>query len=105
MRELAGTQSLEIRNDFTELTRLGEWLHAAAIPMRLPDEVVSDLDLCAAEAVHNIIAYAYNDSAAHLIKVRLTRGPDRVSLEIEDDGTPFNPLEYPPPPPVSRLEY
>jgi len=110
MRELAADggqriQRLELRNDLEELTRLAEWLHAAAKPMQLPDEVLSDVDHCAAEAVHNIIAYAYSDAAVHLIRVRMTGEPDRVILEVEDDGVAFNPLEYPPPLPVSRLEH
>lgn len=83
---------------------MSEWIQVAARKMELPDEVLSDIDHCAAEAVHNIIAYAYTDSDSHLIQVRLSREADRVNLEIEDDGMPFNPLAYPPPPPVSRLE-
>ena len=101
---LESVPSLELRNDLAELTRLAEWLHAAARQLQLPHEVLSDLDHCAAEAVHNVIAYAYNDAAEHLIRVRLDREPGGVSLEIEDDGAPFNPLEYPSPPPVLRLE-
>lgn len=97
-------ESLEIRNDLAELTRLAKWLHAAGSRLQLPDDVLFDVDHCAAEAVHNIIAYAYADPAAHLIRVRLTRNANRVELEIEDDGIPFNPLEYPQAPPVSRLE-
>src|SRR5258706_11090524 len=89
--------SLEIRNELDELTRLAEWVHAAAGRMQLPYDVLSDVDHCAAEAVHNIIAYAYTDAAVHLIRVTLVRELDRVSLEIEDDGVPFNPLEYPQP--------
>lgn len=83
---------------------MSEWIHVAARSMELPDEVLSDIDHSAAEAVHNIIAYAYSDSDSHLIQVRLTREADHVNLEIEDDGTPFNPLEYSAPTPVSRLE-
>jgi anti-sigma regulatory factor (Ser/Thr protein kinase) len=99
------SHSLELCNDLSELTRLSEWLRATGGQMKLPDEVLSDVDHCAAEAVHNIIAYAYPDTDAHVIQVRLSREPDRLNLEIEDDGTPFNPLEYPAPLPVSRIEH
>ena len=98
------TETLELRNDLAELSRLAEWLHAEAGHMQLPLEVLSDIDHCAAEAVHNVIAYAYGDMGEHLIQIRLERKSDRVSLEIEDDGAPFNPLEYPSPPRVLRLE-
>ena len=72
--------------------------------MELPESILHLLDLCAAEAVHNIITYAYDDAECHRIQLRLCRVPDRVSLEVEDDGTPFNPLEYPPPPAASTVE-
>ena len=83
---------------------MSKWIDVAGRQMELPDEVLSDIDHCAAEAVHNIIAYAYRDSGSHLIQVRLTREAERVNLEIEDDGMAFNPLEYPAPPPVCRIE-
>jgi anti-sigma regulatory factor (Ser/Thr protein kinase) len=98
------THNLELRNDLSELERMSVWIHVIGKLMELPDAILSDLDLCAAEAVHNVIAYAYEDSSLHRIQVRLSRGPTQVSLEVEDDGTPFNPLEYPPAPSVSRLE-
>jgi serine/threonine-protein kinase RsbW len=72
--------------------------------MELPESILHLLDLCAAEAVHNIITYAYDDAQCHRIQLRLSRVPDRVSLEVEDDGAPFNPLEYPPPPAASTVE-
>src|SRR5262245_56849079 len=109
MQELVGdagqlSQGLDLRNDLTELSRLAEWLHSAARRVQLPDEVLSDIDHSAAERVHNIIAYAYQDSAEHVIRVRLTREQSRVILQIEDDGVPFNPLDYASPPPVTRIE-
>ena len=94
---------LELCNDLSELTRLSEWLHATGGQMKLPDDVLSDVDHCAAEAVHNIIAYAYQDTDAHVIRVHLTREPDRVDLEIEDDGTPSIPSTIPRRLPVSRI--
>src|SRR5688572_31485050 len=94
------THNLELRNDLSELERMSVWIHVIGKLMELPDAILSDLDLCAAEAVHNVIAYAYEDSSLHRIQVRLSRGPTQVSLEVEDDGTPFNPLEYRPGRPV-----
>ncbi len=98
------SHGLELRNELSELERMSVWIHVTGKLMELPDAILSDLDLCAAEAVHNVIAYAYEDSSPHRIHVRLSREATRVNLEVEDDGTAFNPLEYPPAPSVSRLE-
>ena len=105
METWRSSHSLELCNDLAELTRLSEWLHATGGQVELPDDILSDVDHCAAEAVHNIIAYAYQDTDTHLIRVSLIRERDRVNLEIEDDGTPFNPLDYSAPPAVSRIEH
>ena len=99
------SHSMELCNDLSELTRLSEWLRATGGQLKLPDDILFDIDHCAAEAVHNIIAYAYQDTDAHVIRVSLIREPDRVDLEIEDDGMPFNPLAYSAPTPVSRMEH
>jgi serine/threonine-protein kinase RsbW len=98
------TYSLELRNDLSELRRMSAWIHQTGKRMGLSDALGADLDLCANEAVTNIISYAYEDSARHQISVRIRQVPGRVDLEVEDDGKPFNPLEFPPAPLGSSLE-
>ncbi len=95
---------LELRNDPAELRRMSAWIRQTGRLLALPAALASHLDVCASEAVINIIHYAYDDSANHRIHLRLSQGQGQVDLEVEDDGRPFNPLEYPPPPLVTRLE-
>lgn len=82
-----------------------EWIHRTGKLMELPNALLFELDLCATEAVLNIITYAYDDSASHRIHVRLRQAQSHVDLEVEDDGRPFNPLEFPPAPSASSLEH
>lgn len=89
--------SLELKNDLSELQRMSAWIHRTGEFMGLPGALGSEFDLCANEAVTNIILYAYEDSASHRISVRIRQARDLVDLEVEDDGRPFNPLEFPPP--------
>ena len=49
------------------------------------------------EIFTNIISYGYRDNREHQVKVRLSVQLAEVSVEIEDDGQPFNPLEAPEP--------
>jgi serine/threonine-protein kinase RsbW len=51
------------------------------------------IDMCSVEAVTNIVTHGYTDDGAHQIRLSLERDAHVVSLEIEDDGTPFDPLE------------
>lgn len=47
------------------------------------------------EIVTNIISYAYNDQDQHKITVTLTLQNEEISGAIEDDGQPFDPLNFP----------
>ena len=62
---------------------------------KLAREHAFRLDLAVAEALTNIMSYAYCDEARHDISVELRAQPDRIRIRIEDDGVPFNPLELP----------
>lgn len=83
---------------------MSAWIHRTGKLIGLPDALGPELDVCANEAVTNIISYAYEDSASHRISVRIRQAQDHVDLEVEDDGRPFNPLEFPPAALPSRLE-
>ena len=49
------------------------------------------------EIVLNVIRHGHDDQGEHEIHVRLRAGPDAVTIMVEDDGKPFNPLDAPPP--------
>lgn len=84
---------LEIRNRLDELARAAAWLEDFVGRLDLPAETHYRLDLALAEAVTNVISYAFDDGAEHPIRLRLQADGEGVSLEVEDDGLPFDPLE------------
>ena len=94
---------LEIGNRLDELGRATAWLEAFASAEALPAETRYALDVGLNEAVTNVISYAYPDAAEHRILLRLERVGDAVSLEVEDDGAPFDPLQQAPPAPPTTL--
>ena len=89
--------SLLIPNDLNELTRLGEWVNAWTQQRTIPEQTAQQLDLCAAEAVTNVMTHGFADSSAHEITLRLDLQGDDVVLEIEDDGVAFDPTLADPP--------
>jgi len=91
--EVQAVLSLAIPNRIPALRGMSEWLAAGLQRLGAPDPWPFNFDLCASEAVANIISYAYPDGGAHQIELRLRRDGPALSLEIEDDGVPFNPLE------------
>jgi anti-sigma regulatory factor (Ser/Thr protein kinase) len=82
---------LIVRNQRSELSRVSVWVEAWARQQRLPSTLAQILDLCAAEVLTNVISYAYDDNALHPISLNLRVDEDRISLEIEDEGKPFDP--------------
>lgn len=71
------------------------WLNEVVQEIGLSDELQFNFDLCANEAVTNIISYAYPEIGMHKISLQMNSAGGLVWLEIEDDGIPFNPLKKP----------
>ena len=95
MPQSAGKDHIIIANRTGDLRRMTLWLWSFAAAEKLSDQLAQDLDVCANEAVANIINYAYTDNGTHDISLELTRLPAGVRLVIRDDGNPFNPLQLP----------
>lgn len=96
-----GAVDLHLHNDLEELDRLHTAVEAFGAQHDLPARVVFELTLALDEWVTNIVAYGYDDSGPHTIVVRLRldapAGSPVVTIEVEDDARPFNPLDVPPP--------
>jgi anti-sigma regulatory factor (Ser/Thr protein kinase) len=104
--ETGGVDSdrLVVPNNLSELARVSEWVRHFAHEHRLERQLAYGLELSVNEALTNIMSYAYCDDARHEILVELFARPDRVHVEIEDDGMPFNPLDLPVEEPAKSLE-
>jgi anti-sigma regulatory factor (Ser/Thr protein kinase) len=89
---------LIVRNDASELSRVSAWVDAWAQHQGLPVTLVHHLDLCATELVTNVIDHAFEGAVTHPISLRLAMDHDRITLEVEDDGKPFDPRAVAPPP-------
>ena len=89
--------TLHVKNDLIEIERLtqevGLWCHAQA----LSEEVEFQIDLVLDELVSNVIRHGLNGDEEHFIEVKLYRDGRDLTLEVEDDGVPFNPLNAPVP--------
>jgi anti-sigma regulatory factor (Ser/Thr protein kinase) len=100
----AAPASLIVPNDWSQLTRVSNWINEWAQRHELPPLTVQSLDLCSTEVVSNIIDHAYTDNGTHPINLHLHLQENQVLLEVEDEGKPFNPLEVEAPPPVTSIE-
>jgi anti-sigma regulatory factor (Ser/Thr protein kinase) len=88
---------LRFANDLGALADLAERVERFGAEQRLPARIVNALNVVLDEAVSNAINHGYDAGARGEIAVRLRREPDGVTVEIEDDGRAFDPLQAPPP--------
>jgi serine/threonine-protein kinase RsbW len=98
------SSSLVVINDLSELARVGAWVNAWSRRHEIPSETAQRVDVCAAELITNIMCYAYADDSEHRIALRLDRDEDRLSLQIDDDGRPFDPSDMDEPTKAMSLE-
>ncbi len=71
------------------------WLTGSLGRCGLSRELQFKFDLCANEAVTNIISYGFPAKGDHQILLHLLVDHGKAVLEIEDDGIAFNPLQVP----------
>ena len=88
---------LRLANDLSGLTQLAGCVESFGAAQHLPTDIVNALNVVLDEAVSNAISHGYDAGVRGEIVVQMRRAPDRVLLEVEDDGRPFDPLQTPPP--------
>jgi len=89
--------ALRLRNDLQEIERMTQEVAAWRQQQALSEEVEFQIDLVLDEIVSNVIRHGLKDHEPHIIVVNLSCNGDDLTLEVEDDGVPFNPLKAPPP--------
>ncbi|MGE0666743.1 MAG: ATP-binding protein [Sphingomonadales bacterium] len=88
--------STTMANDLADLGALPPQLEAFAERANLPPDVAMHIDVVLDELLVNTISYGYPDSRAGTIRLSIRVGDD-VTIVIEDDGDPFDPLSVAPP--------
>jgi len=84
-----------LKNDLAEIKRLTDILCKLCEENNIGNKILCDVSLALEEIFANIVHYAYEDNKEHLIKIHMKIRDNVFSLEIRDDGKPFNPLEIP----------
>jgi serine/threonine-protein kinase RsbW len=94
----AGVVALTIpaRAEFVALCRLA--LTGLARTRALGPDIVADLKLALTEACSNSVRHAYKDGREGIVEIRYELRPDRIEVEVADDGYGFDPalVERPP---------
>ena len=86
--------SFELKSSLSELDRLCENLETFGKKFGFSKKLIFEINLALDELFTNIISYGFKDDDEHVIKVTLTPDKDELCLCIEDDGMPFNPIDF-----------
>ncbi len=87
--------TLILSNKLDELTKLSRWVNDLAERFGLSPNDKFRLDLALAEAVTNVIRYAFKDKTTHEITVTLEYLDKKAIIQVKDEGKPFDPLKHP----------
>jgi serine/threonine-protein kinase RsbW len=83
--------TIPARAEYITLCRLA--LTGIARLRELSDELLADLKLALTEAASNSVRHAYGDSDVGVVQISYELFPDRLVIEVTDDGEGFDPAE------------
>ena len=98
------TLAVRLKNRKTELQRFNDLMREFGSEHDIPEETIFRVNLSMDEILTNVLRYGYQDEEEHEISVVATWDREWMTIEVHDDGTPFNPLEVASPDTSEALE-
>lgn len=83
--------TIPARAEYITLCRLA--LTGIARVRELSDELLADLKLALTEAASNSVRHAYGEDDVGLVQISYELLPDRLVIEVSDEGEGFDPTE------------
>lgn len=83
-----------------ELQRLAAAVERLAEEDGWPETLAFKVSLILEELALNVIRYGHDQEGLHEVDIRIFSGADGLTIEMADDGRPFNPLADAPAPDV-----
>jgi anti-sigma regulatory factor (Ser/Thr protein kinase) len=85
--------SFELKSDLSELKTLCRHLNKFGQVTGLSEAIITDVNICLEELFTNTVSYGFEDDLEHIIRLTFKLDNHVLTLNVEDDGIPFNPLE------------
>jgi len=84
--------SLSLKNELAELDQLSASLKEFGATIGLPPKILFNVNLALEELICNIITHGYPENGSHQIELSIEYRDHTLTIFLEDDGIPFNPL-------------
>lgn len=85
--------SFDLKNDLSELKTLWQNLKNFSHTTGLSEICIQEINIGLDELFTNIVSYGFKDDSEHRIRFNIHLENDVLTIYVEDDGIPFNPLE------------
>lgn len=92
-----GTVSFLLVSNYSELDRLSRIVESFGRSRQLPRKAIFALNLALDELFTNLVEHGCADGREHTARISLSCEAGMVTVDMEDDGCPFNPLSAPEP--------
>ena len=90
--------SLSMKTTLDELPRIGMEIEKFARGASWSPRLEFQIRLAIEEVVVNVVNHGHERDGDHEVEIELASAPDRIDIEIIDDGRPFDPLTETPAP-------
>ncbi|HRC56052.1 MAG TPA: ATP-binding protein [Kofleriaceae bacterium] len=77
---------VSIPSEFSQVRLVGAALRGVLTDLGCGEEQLVTIELCAVEAINNVIEHAYKEQAGHQVRVQLAVRERRLELTVSDDG-------------------
>lgn len=94
------TLSFSVATEVGELDRIIEEVDALAEREGLSQEIAYLVKLALEEVLMNVINHGHSDRGEHQVDISLTLTDEAVTVDVVDDGRPFDPLTQAPRPDI-----
>ena len=85
--------SFELKSDLSGLETLCQHLNKFGQAAGLSEACITDVNICLDELFTNIVSYGFEDDLEHFVRIALDLDGQVLTVSIEDEGIPFNPLD------------
>lgn len=90
------SRTLIVPNRMEEIQTIAVALEEFCEQQNFPAEALFHTQLSLEEIFTNVVSYAHDDDQEHEVEIIFSREDETITVEILDDGHPFNPLEEAP---------
>ena len=90
---MQGFRKVVVPNRLEEIRTIEIVLAEFADEQELPPDALFQIQLSLEEIFTNVVSYAHDDNQEHDVEIVLSKDGKAVTVEIIDDGLPFDPLK------------